>query len=300
MGPHFRARPPPSHGSRHAVVAGAQWLVHPTCEQVFFVVDSPCGTREKEKRRKRSFGVRMAWIVVIVVSFVWVSEPGNASRNFDRKLRSTLRALCAGDPDIRRTRAARHICPNVSVRESSSFEIVNWKCPRSLLIIYAFFVWIIASFEETNRRKTSLNLPRRGVAEPRWPWLWYTKHITPQLKKIVLEIESQPLFIVISQARAWSDRCFYTPFLCRNKHRMILYLGIFSNIANWRSTVFSLSPAFFLEYQTYPLRVSAIYYAPLGETSNQSLNGCVCDNTAKTRELCKDERIENNRTWSVV
>lgn len=163
MGPHFRARPPPSHGSRHAVVAGAQWLVHPTCEQVFFVVDSPCGTREKEKRRKRSFGVRMAWIVVIVVSFVWVSEPGNASRNFDRKLRSTLRALCAGDPDIRRTRAARHICPNVSVRESSSFEIVNSKVIRDLCWLYTrIFVRIIV----VRRNKSSKRLHRiyRDVA----------------------------------------------------------------------------------------------------------------------------------------
>lgn len=190
MGPHFRARPPPSHGSRHAVVAGAQWLVHPTCEQVFFVVDSPCGTREKEKRRKRSFGVRMAWIVVIVVSFVWVSEPGNASRNFDRKLRSTLRALCAGDPDIRRTRA-RHICPNVSVRESSSFEIVNSKVSEIFVdYIHAFFCADNRRSKKQIVEKTSLNLPRRGVAEPRWPWLWYTKHITPQLKRIVLEIES--------------------------------------------------------------------------------------------------------------
>lgn len=92
-----------------------------------------------------------------------MSEPGNASRNFDRKLRSTLRALCAGDPDIRRTRA-RHICPNVSVRESSSFEIVNSKVSEIFVdYIHAFFCADNRRSKKQIVEKTSLNLPRRGT-----------------------------------------------------------------------------------------------------------------------------------------
>ena len=68
MGPHFRARPraeprQPARCRRRRSVTGAPYV-----RASVFVVDSPCGTREKEKRRKRSLGVRVGFVGSVVSS----------------------------------------------------------------------------------------------------------------------------------------------------------------------------------------------------------------------------------------
>lgn len=136
-----------------------------------------------------------------------LNEPGNASRNFDRKLRSTLRALCAGDPDIRRTRANRHICPTVPVRESSSVRYRSTPSIRGLRRQYTQFrvrtvierLRLCRNYRDVaSRNHADLDFVARNILRR------HDRKTDSFRNRVALVVYSD-----ISCNRAWSDHYFF-------------------------------------------------------------------------------------------
>lgn len=242
----------------------------------------------------------MVWIVVVVVSFVWVSKSGERETSIENCV-----PRCARFAPVTLTFDGRErldIFAGSYRLENHSRSKLLFESVRDLCWLYTHFCTdsiIIRRNKSSKDFTESTATPRRGTTLTLTLVHIETHHATTEENSFRNRIAAI-VYIVIFQTRAWSARCFYTPFLCRNKHRMILYLAIFSNIVNWRSAVFSLSPAFFSQVPDISAACLCNLLRATWRNIDQSLNGCVCDNTTKTRELCEDERIENNRTWNVV
>lgn len=161
------------------------------------------------------------------------SEPGNASRNFDRKLRSTLRALCAGDPDIRRTRANRHICPTVPVRESS-FVRYRWTPSiRGLRRRYTQFrvrtvierLRLCRNYRDVaSRNHADLDFVARNTLRR------HDRKTDSFRKRIVLVVYSD-----ISCDRARSDHCFFFSQILRVERKEHQRMTLCSGVCWFRS-----------------------------------------------------------------
>lgn len=302
MGPHFRARPraeprQPARCRRRRSVTGAPYVRASVFRRGLSVWHE---RKRKEKEAEPRCACRFCWIrcVVVVVSFVWANQGTRHGTSIENCV-----PRCARSAPVTLTFDGRERTDTFArpcrLENNLSYDIVGHRVSEA-------FVDNIRSFEHeqssrdldfvettaTWRRGTTLTLT-----------LLHETHCDATTERQILsEIESRSLFTVIFLIIVLGvtiTSVFHKFSVSRGKNISEWHLvpACVRSIPDHRSNRRDFSRCgarlFFFQYQIHPLRVSAIYCAPLGKPSrSHSLNGCACDDATETREMREDGRIE--------